>query len=73
MHDKAALPSAAVFGIAVGLLFLTAVLPVIFDTFFSADTTNWSIGALNIWDALPVIILASIILIFGRFGRGSSE
>lgn len=57
-----ALSGGQIFAIAIGVYFLSALIPSALDTFFSADTANWSAGVAALWDVLPLAIVGVLLM-----------
>lgn len=56
--------------IAVGVYFLSAVLPGAFDNFFGADTSSWDAGTAALWLLIPLGIIAVIVFAYLPKGGG---
>lgn len=59
--------------LAVGLLFLSAIVPDAITELFSVNTTSWTPAAQKMWDLLPLIIVAGIVLLFVFKDRGEKS
>lgn len=59
--------------IAIGIYFLSAVIPSALDNLFGADTTNWSVSARALWDILPLAIVAVLVFAFMPKGLGGGK
>lgn len=67
-----ALNPKSVMAIGLGIIFLAAVLPVAFNTFFTADTSSWDAGTVALWAIIPLAVIALVIYNYtGTSGKGS--
>lgn len=48
--------------LAIGISVLVAVIPQAIEEISSVDTANWSSGAQSLWNLMPLIIIAVIVL-----------
>lgn len=53
-----------VVSLVVGGLMAAYLLPLAIDEIVQVDTTNWTSGAAEMWDLLPVMIVLAIFLFF---------
>lgn len=53
-----------IIGLAIAVIVAAAVLPSAITTLFNATTTGWSTGAIALWGALPIIVIAAIVVGF---------
>lgn len=59
-----------IIGLAISVIILAAVLPSALSTLFNTSTAGWSTGAVAMWDALPIIIIAAIVLAYYAKQKG---
>lgn len=60
-----------IFSLAIGVYFLSALIPGAMDALFSVDTTSWDPSSATLFTLIPLAIIAGIVLIFvPRFGAG---
>ena len=64
-NDKAEMDTPKIIGTAIALLFMSVFIPSALASIFGADTSGWSTGAVSLWGALPIIIIAGTILYIG--------
>ena len=64
MNDKGEMNPNTIIGLAIAVIVASAVLPSAISTIFNANTTGWSTGAVALWDALPIIVIAAIVIGF---------
>lgn len=55
---------AKIFGIALGIYFLSALVPGAMDNFFAADTTGWDTGTIALWGIIPLAIIGLLVMKF---------
>lgn len=55
------LSAGQIFGIAIGVYFLSALLPSAFDNFFGANTTTWDTATVALWGLIPLGIIALVV------------
>jgi hypothetical protein len=67
--EKAVMETSTIVTMAIGIIVLAALVPTALETLFDVDTTNWSAGARAIWDVLPIVILAGLLVAFTVFKR----
>lgn len=60
----------SIIGLAIAVIVASAVLPSAISTIFNANTTGWSTGAVALWDALPIIVIAAIVVGFYAVKKG---
>lgn len=48
--------------LAIGVSVLVAVIPQSIESISSVNTTNWSAAARSLWDLMPLIIIAVIVM-----------
>lgn len=67
-------PSTAI-GIAIAVIVLASVVPTAFDSFYAADTANWTIDGeedsktVDLWYLIPLLIVVAVLLAFYARGR----
>lgn len=54
----------SIFAIALGVYFLSALVPPALDNFFSVNTDGWDTGTASLWVIIPLAIVALIVLHF---------
>lgn len=72
---KMAMSPGAIFAIALGALFVAALIPIAISTLNDTNTTGWSTGEVAIFGFLGLAILATVILAFlpkNTGGRGGA-
>ena len=51
-------------GLAIGITVMSAVIPGSFSTLFDINTTGWPAPVVALFDVIPIVILAGIVMIF---------
>jgi len=51
-----------IISLALGIIVLAAVLPVAFDTFYTANTTAWSTSVISLWALVPLFAIIGVIV-----------
>lgn len=60
-----------IFALAIGVYFLSALIPGAMDSLFNVDTSGWDPSSATLFTLIPLAIIAGIVLIFvPRFGGG---
>lgn len=63
-NDKGEMTPNKIIGLAISVIVMAAVLPSALTTLFDTNTTGWSTGAVALWDALPLVIIAAIVVAY---------
>lgn len=53
-----------IFAIALGIYFLSALVPPALNNFFSVNTDGWDAGTAALWVIIPLAVVALIVLHF---------
>lgn len=59
-----------IIGLAISVILVSAVLPSALTTLFDVNTTTWGAGAAALWDALPLVIIAAVVLAYYTTKKG---
>ena len=51
-------------GLAIGITVMSAVIPGSFSNLFEINTTGWPVAVVALFDVIPVVILAGIVMVF---------
>jgi len=70
INDKAEMSPVKIIGLAISVIVLASVLPDAMTTLFAVNTSTWSSGAVALWNALPLIIMAAVILAYYTTKKG---
>jgi hypothetical protein len=70
INDKGEMSPNKIIGLAISVIVASSVLPDAIATLFAVNTTEWSSGAAALWDALPLIIIAAIVLAYYTTKKG---
>lgn len=56
-----------ILGVALGLIFVTALVPTALNTYFTTDTGNWTIAVVALWAIIAIVgVVAVIKVIYGQ-------
>lgn len=55
---------AAIFGLAIAVYFLSALVPGAISNFFDANTTGWDAGTVALWGIIPLAIIGLVVFKF---------
>lgn len=69
-NENALMTPNTIIGLAIAVIVAAAVLPDAISTLFAVNTTGWSTGATALWGALPIIIIAAIVVGFYTAKKG---
>lgn len=56
--------------LSIAIVVFSALIPTALESLFGVDTGNWSAGAVALWVAIPVVILAGALLLFVPGSKG---
>lgn len=59
----------SIFALALGIYFLSALIPGALNNFFGADTSSWDSGTVALWTIIPLAIIG--LLVFAFVPKGS--
>jgi hypothetical protein len=51
-------------GLAIGITVMSAVIPGSFSSLFDINTTGWPTAVVALFDVIPIVILAGIVMVF---------
>ena|SRR5690554_1740492 len=51
-------------GLAIGITVMSAVIPGSFSTLFEINTTEWPTAVVALFEVIPIVILAGIVMVF---------
>ena len=70
IDDKGDMSPNKIIGLAISVIVMASVLPEALSTLFNVSTAGWSTGAVALWDALPLIIIAAVVLAYYTTKKG---
>lgn len=68
--DKGTMTPNAIIGMAISVLIVAAVLPDAITALFNVSTAGWSSGTVAIWNVLPLVIIAAIVISYYSAKKG---
>jgi hypothetical protein len=63
-NDNGEMSPNAIIGLAISVIVMAAVLPSALTTLFNTTTAVWSTGAVALWTALPLVIIAAVVVAY---------
>ena len=70
INDKGEMSPNKTIGLSISVIVMASVLPEALTTLFNVSTTGWSSGAVALWNALPLIIIAAVVLAYYTTKKG---
>lgn len=70
INDKGEMTPNTIIGLAISVIIVAAVLPSALSTLFNVNTSTWSTGAAALWDALPLVIIAAVVIAYYTTKKG---
>lgn len=70
IDEKGDMSPNKIIGLAISVIVMASVLPEALSTLFNVSTAGWSTGAVALWDALPLIIIAAVVLAYYTTKKG---
>lgn len=52
-----------ILSVSLGIIFIVALLPSALETFFTTDTTNWSLGVVALWTIVAIVGVVAVVKI----------
>jgi hypothetical protein len=64
IDEKGDMSPNAIIGLAISVIVMAAVLPSALTSLFNTSTAGWSTGAVALWTALPLVIIAAVVVAY---------